>query len=161
MSKNKKALDAKELEEKLIQDNYGLVISQALRFFEDPNFDDYVQAGLIGLLKAIRKYDSSKSQFVKYAATCIKNSISSLQKKINNHGSKKVRVVIEQDKQYSTKERLKNLLPESISDDDRFILNCRIEGYTNSEIASFMMSNKNEIKSRIEIIIKTLQDHNK
>ena len=161
MSNNKKAIDAKELEERLIQDNYGLVISQALRFFEDPNFDDYVQAGLIGLLKAIRKYDNSKSQFVKYASVCIKNSISRLQKKIENHGSKKVRVVIEQDRQYSTKEKIKNLLPESISEDDKFILNCRIEGYTNSEIASFMMSSKNDIKSRIEVIIKTLQYHNK
>ena len=68
---NSKTKSTQELEEKLVQDHYGLVISQALAFFEDQYFEDYVQVGLIGLLKAIRRYDYSKSDFASYANICI------------------------------------------------------------------------------------------
>ena len=42
-----------ELEEQLVQSNYGLVVSQALSLLhKKSNIDDYIQVGLIGLLKA-------------------------------------------------------------------------------------------------------------
>ena len=51
-----------ELEEELVHEHYGLVVSQALCFLDSSHFDDYVQSGLIGLLKAIREHDESKSR---------------------------------------------------------------------------------------------------
>ena len=63
----------KELEEELVYDHYGLVVSQALYFLNDPNFDDYIQVGLIGLLKAIRKHNPEKSKFSTFASICINN----------------------------------------------------------------------------------------
>lgn len=45
--------------------------------------DDFIQEGLIGLLKAVRTYDSKSSSFVTYASICIKSSIISAVRKFN------------------------------------------------------------------------------
>ena len=78
----KNVLEKEELEEKLIREHYGLVISQALYFLDDSSFEDYIQAGLIGLLKAIRNYDENKAKFSTFATVCIRNEIQSLNKNI-------------------------------------------------------------------------------
>ena len=52
-----------ELESELIHEHYGLVVSQALSFLSGDhrsNLEDFIQVGLIALLKAIRKYDETK-----------------------------------------------------------------------------------------------------
>ena len=66
-----------ELEEQLIQQHYGLVVAQALTFASDDRgaLEDYIQVGLIGLLKAIRKYDEAKAKFSTFASVCIKNEL--------------------------------------------------------------------------------------
>ena len=72
-----------ELEEQLVRKNYGLVVSQALLFFKGASFtlEDCIQVGLIGLLKAIRKYDKNKAKFSTFASICIRNEITSFVKK--------------------------------------------------------------------------------
>ena len=47
--------------------------------------DDFIQEGLIGLLKAIRTYDGKSSSFVTYASVCIKSNIISAVRKFNRH----------------------------------------------------------------------------
>lgn len=37
--------------------------------------DDLMQEALIGLLRAVRSYDSSKSGFATYVSTCVRNSV--------------------------------------------------------------------------------------
>ena len=66
-----------EHENQKIKDNYGLVVSQALSFSRSYNQDleDYIQVGLIGLLKAIRKHDPERSKLSTYATVCIRNEI--------------------------------------------------------------------------------------
>lgn len=49
--------------------------------------DDFIQEGLIGLLKAVRTYDSKSSSFLTYASLCIKNSIISAVRKYNKNFS--------------------------------------------------------------------------
>tara|TARA_R100000008_G_scaffold86779_2_gene81564 strand:- start:830 stop:1390 length:561 start_codon:yes stop_codon:yes gene_type:complete len=153
-------LDQKELEEKLVHSHYGLVVSQALYFLDDPNFEDYIQAGLIGLLKAIRNYDKNRSTFSTYAHVCIKNQINKLNKKSIKHAVKNSRNVNEQDKQYNKEEVLDECIPEFLSEENKFIIKLRIQGYTNSEIASFLSCSKSEVKAKIELIIKLLKDYN-
>ena len=71
-------------EEKMVIDNYGLVVSQAVKFIaQKQDLDDYIQIGLIGLLKAIRNYDSEKSKFSTFATVCIRNEILKFIKKQN------------------------------------------------------------------------------
>jgi len=71
-----KLKSSEELESELIHKHYGLVVSQALSFLRDDrrsNLEDFIQVGLIALLKAIRKYDKTKSKFSTFATLCIKN----------------------------------------------------------------------------------------
>ena len=76
LAKSKEAIN-KELEENLIRKHYGLVVSQALKFIGSDKqlLEDYIQVGLIGLLKAVRKYDKDRSRFSTFATTCIKNEL--------------------------------------------------------------------------------------
>lgn len=157
---NWKTLDQKELEEKLVHSHYGLVVSQALYFLDDSNFEDYIQAGLIGLLKAIRNYDKNKAEFSAHALICIRNQISKLNKKSKKHAVKNSRNVTEQDTQYNKEEVLSECIPEFLSEENKFIIKLRIQGYTNSEISDFMSCSKNEVKEKIRLIIKLLKDYN-
>lgn len=159
LAKNK-AAKKEELEEKLIREHYGLVISQALYFLNDPNFEDYIQAGLIGLLKAIRNYDENKSKFSTFATVCVRNEIQSLNKKSKKHKSKNYRHVREQDRQYNTKDSLSDYLPEFLSEEYKFIISLKIENYTNAEIGDFISCSKGDVKKKIELIIKLLKEYN-
>ena len=61
--------------------------------------DDFIQEGLIGLLKAVRSYDSRSSSFVTFASVCIKSNIISAVRKYNKQS--KVLVAFE-DNLYNT-----------------------------------------------------------
>ena len=163
-SKNKlakqKTSKQKELEENLIREHYGLVVSQALCFLDDPNFEDYIQAGLIGLLRAIRSYDENKSKFSTFATVCIRNEIQNLNKKSKKHKSKKYRHLNEWDKEYNNKDSLSEYLPEFLPEEYRFILSLKVQNYTNGEISNFMSCGKKDVKEKIELIIKLLKEYN-
>ncbi|MBP5155143.1 MAG: sigma-70 family RNA polymerase sigma factor [Clostridia bacterium] len=49
----------------------------------DSIYDDLFQEGLIGLLKAVRRYDGKSSSFATFASLCIRNSILSGARKYN------------------------------------------------------------------------------
>lgn len=73
-----KNTDKKECVEYLIQSNMGLVYKKVNSYFVNGylNSDDLIQAGTIGLWKAIKTYDFNKSaSFATYATTCINNEI--------------------------------------------------------------------------------------
>ena len=160
LAKNKEA-QKEELEEKLIREHYGLVISQALYFLDDSGFEDYIQAGLIGLLKAIRNYDENKAKFSTFATVCIRNEIENLNKKSKKHKSKNSRHVKEQDKQYNNKDSLSEYLPEFLPEEYKFIISLKIQNYTNGEISDFMSCSKMDVKEKIKLIIKLLKEYNK
>jgi RNA polymerase sporulation-specific sigma factor len=68
-------------EGQIYQENFGLIGNViSILFTKDEikhlGYDDLVQEGSVGLLKAIRTYDSSKSvEFSTYATICIRNEI--------------------------------------------------------------------------------------
>jgi len=163
-SKNKLASSQtkqnKELEEELIRKHYGLVFSQALYFLDDPNFEDYIQSGLIGLLKAIRKHDKTKAKFSTFATVCIRNEIKNTSKKAKKHKSKNYGDVIEKDREYNTKDVLSDYLPEFLSEEYKFIISLRVQNYTNAEIAEFLSCSKADVKEKIRLIIKLLKESN-
>ena len=45
-------------------------------------------------------------------------------------------------------------------EEEQFILNCRFQGYTNSEISSFIGCGKEEVRSKVEQIITKLKARN-
>lgn len=69
-----------ESQEQMFNANIRLVhhiLKKTLRIVDsDPEYDDYVQEGFIGLMKACETFDDSKGfKFSTYASTCIRNSI--------------------------------------------------------------------------------------
>lgn len=73
-----KNTDKEECVEFLIESNMGLVYKKANSYFANGylNSDDLIQAGTIGLWKAIKTYDFNKpASFTTYATTCINNEI--------------------------------------------------------------------------------------
>ena len=156
----KRTSKQKELEENLVRKHYGLVVSQALYFLDDPNFEDYIQAGLIGLLKAIRSHDESKSKFTTFASVCIRNGIQRLNKKSKKYKSKKYRHVNEWDKQYNNKDSLSECLPEFLPEEYKFIISLKIQNYTNAEISDLISCSKMDVKEKIKLIIKLLKEYN-
>jgi len=159
LAKNK-ASQKEELEEKLVHEHYGLVVSQALYFLDDSNLDDYIQAGLIGLLKAIRNHDENKAKFSTFAIVCIRNEMKNLNKKSKKHRSKNFTNATRQDKQYNIKETLSDYLPEFLPEEYKFIISLKIQSYTNAEISDFISCSKNDVKEKIELIIKLLKEYN-
>ena len=159
IAENKNLIN-KELEEKLIRENYGLVVSQALYFLGDPNFEDYIQAGLIGLLKAVRNHNEDKAKFSTFATVCVRNEIKNLSTKSRKHGAKNYRSVKEKDRQYDKKEELSECLPEFLPEEYKFIISLKIQNYTNKEISELISCSKAEVKEKIELIIKLLKEYN-
>ena len=85
--KGKKEKDNKDktesdFEQEMVTQHYGLVVHQALNFvINKQDLDDYIQSGLIGLLKAIRNYNPDRSKFSTFATVCIRNEILKYAKK--------------------------------------------------------------------------------
>ena len=157
---NKQASQKEEREEELVRKHYGLAVSQALYFLNDPNFEDYIQAGLIGLLKAVRNHDEKKSKFSTFATVCVRNEIQNLDKKAKKYESRSYRYAIEQDRHYNTEETLSDCLPEFLEEEYKFIISLKIQNYTNAEIADFISCSKKEVKEKIEFIITLLKEYN-
>ena len=68
-----------ELERRLSQEHFGIVVSQALKFPRSNvcDMDDYIQEGVIALIKAMRTYDPNRgTKWSTYAMTCVYRAIS-------------------------------------------------------------------------------------
>ncbi|MAF25656.1 hypothetical protein CL634_08820, partial [bacterium] len=154
-----------ELEERLVRENYGLVVSQALLFFKEASFtlEDYIQVGLIGLLKSIRKYDKNKSKFSTFASVCIRNEITNFVKK----SKKKNKIIFDTTmlnkalgkKQYLSKDSIIDYLP-NLNQEELFIITKKIENYTNAEISDMIFCTKESLSNKIVEIINKLQKCN-
>ena len=151
-----------ELEEQLVRDNYGLVVSQALSFLSDNKIplEDYIQAGLIGLLKSIRKFEEKKSKFSTFASVCIKNEMLNLKRK-----NKKDLVIFNDDlvsinhPEYMPSNFFE-YLPDHLTEEDKFIIKLKLTNHTTSEIADFLSCSKSTVSNKIRRIIKVIKESN-
>ena len=154
-----------ELEDRLVREHYGLVVSQALSFLDDNSvIEDYVQVGLIGLLKAVRNHDESKAKFSTFASVCIRNEILSLKRKEKN--SKKPRLFYNNElmksasKHFIDKRSFFEIEPDYLTSEQKFILKLKLSNFTNAEICEYLSCTKAELTSKIRDIIEILRDAN-
>jgi DNA-directed RNA polymerase specialized sigma subunit len=84
---------------------------------DDSSFEDYIQAGLIGLLRAIRTHDKDKAPFSAYANTCIKNSISKLRKKLHRPSVTNKMEEFNVEFLYNNRDAILDYLPESFPEE--------------------------------------------
>lgn len=74
----------KQENEKLLQDNCGLVFWLVSREFPGLTTDDDVMQGaLIGLWRACERYDAEKAKFTTFAVWCIRNQVLHYLRKVN------------------------------------------------------------------------------
>ena len=158
-----------ELEEQLIQQHYGLVVSQALTFASDDRgaLEDYIQVGLIGLLKAIRKYDEAKAKFSTFASVCIKNELINFSNRSLKR-NKKVKIMYNTDLvsnlsenakyYYLDKEHLFEIEHALLTKEQKLILKRKLENHSNREIAEEIGCSKGSLKNKFRQIIKLLRD---
>ena len=118
----------------MIEANMGLVSSVVETFNPTSpiDFDEYKQAGRIGLLNAIRKYDETRGKFSTIAWHNIKWEILS---HIENSQSRDFSMVQEPSSGIA-EEDVTEYFPESLTDKELRVLNLRKEGHTFKSIGS-------------------------
>ncbi len=123
------------MEDQIINENMGLVKSIVSQFNpKNPTeFDDLKQAGMIGLMKAIRKFDSTRgNRFTTYAYYYVLGEIKDFIRQEQFSHLSQDRSCVPVSKPYTTvTEYLDNL-----SDIEQNIVNMRLEGYTFLEISN-------------------------
>jgi len=122
----------KQQEDLQIRKNMGLVRLLA-KSFNPPNldeYDEYVQLGSLGLLKAIRHHDPKRGKLSTLAWRCIVNEISGYVKKVPHfhHLCEETTYVV-------APETVQDVLPDSLTKLEREVITLRSGGgYTFKEI---------------------------
>lgn len=144
--------NSKSLEE-LVDDNYGLLVSQALLFNpRQQDLDDYIQVAAIGLIKAIKKFDPSRTvdgkkvKFSTYATVCIRNEIKNYLRDEGKH--KLINMLPETDiPQEINMEVLEEYLPKNLTKLERKAITLRVMNYSYEEIALQTNQSRNTIRT--------------
>jgi DNA-directed RNA polymerase sigma subunit (sigma70/sigma32) len=143
-----------EQEARLVRENIGLVISQALKFKPTrvTDVDDYIQAGSIGLLKAIRKYQPERGKLSSFAWPSIWREIVHEANKF-----KEATQSLEFDISVDYVDNLKDCIPD-LTPDQLQIFTLRAEGHTLKEIGSRFDKTKEWARQQLNVIIQKIRD---
>ena len=149
-----------EHENQKIKDNYGLVVSQALSFSRSYNqdLDDYIQVGLIGLLKAIRKHDPERSKLSTYATVCIRNEIV---KYVNKNKKKQFNACLENQVDNSYQDSFWEYTPDSLSEQEKTLLYMKRDNYSYKEISEELEYSKSYTKELAKRVFNKINEANK
>lgn len=152
-------------EAKLVSENLGLVFKHVKSFVSKSRYgslsdvDDFFQAGCIGLLKAIRKYDPNRGKLSTIAWISILQEIIKEKKK-----DKKQRTITNQDIELlasknliKPSEKIEDFLPESSIEGYNIVL-YRVMGMSFKEISVIVDQPINKIKSTYNKIRKKIVD---
>ncbi|HAE75102.1 MAG TPA: hypothetical protein DCG52_01785 [Alphaproteobacteria bacterium] len=162
---SKKYQSQSELEEQLILKHYGLAVSQALRFIGNDKqlLEDYIQVGLIGLLKAVRKYDKNRSKFSTFATTCIKNELINFVNRSLKR-DKKINVIYNSDLLSTLSEKYVadptdcfETINDLFTEEQRFIITKKIQNIPDEEISQAIGCSNIAFKDKIRDIIDTIK----
>lgn len=128
----------KHNEELLIRENTGLIIHIA-KIFRPRNpleLDEFVQLGRIGLLKAIRRYNSDKGSLSNYAWHCISGEIKRhLSKERKYEANKRIG---ESEGALEPNTSLWEYLPESLTETEKEVIQRRLENNTFGQIGELL-----------------------
>lgn len=165
--------------EALIKQYRNVVEAIAAKYINSPlEYDDIIQEGMIGLLAAIKTFNSSKgAQFKTYAQTCINNSIQTALRKFNRKKDIPIGSVIEYAEEEIPEENgvisaedyyiagesvsmLANTLKENLSEYENEVLRLHIVGCNYSEIAKRLSKTPKSVDNALQRIKKKLSTVN-
>ena len=141
----------------------GLVLSVVNRFNPKNQLqkDDYIQAGRIGLWKAIQKYSpTGGSKFSPYAWNPIKWEII---KEIRSSQAKYESMNIEDVPHlcYSNNPaQFWELLPPTLTDAESDVIKMRLEGYNFQEISAKLKCHRSRVKKMFNSALSKIKDTN-
>lgn len=150
-----------EIENERVKENYGLVVSQALSFSKTYNQDleDYIQVGLMGLVKAIRKHNPELSKLSTYATVCIRNEII---KYVNKNKKKKIfNAALENIVEYNPVDSFWEYTPSSLSEQELTLLYMKRDNYSYKEIAEELHYSKSYTKELAKRVFNKICEANK
>ncbi len=137
------------------ENNIGLVIAQAISFHPNKIVDtgDLIQAGSIGLLKAIRNFDTLRgTKFGTYAYSCIRGEILRELKK----NPLTVNCVIDQE--CKQQPDVWEFMSDNMTEVERKVVMLRMEGYTYQEIGDILGYTRAWANSIMLNIIKQIKE---
>jgi RNA polymerase sigma factor (sigma-70 family) len=152
--------------EELIEKHMGLVMSIVNRFSpkNQTEKDDYIQAGRIGLWKALTKFSKTGgSKFSPYAWNPIKWEII---KEIRSAKSKHDSVSPEECERYYGDGMIRNdtpfweCVPSSLTTAEREVIQLRREGYNFKEISCALDCHRSRTKKIFQSAIKKIRETN-
>ncbi len=124
-------------EEQLVQENFGLVVFLAKSFNPKTHseLEDYIQEGCIGLLKAIRKYDTSyKTVLTTLAWPYVRWEILNYIIKEKKHKGE----IGHEGFTHDNENILFEILPNHLKPIEKRIIELRIKGHTFKEIGKIL-----------------------
>tara|TARA_R110000824_G_scaffold10866_1_gene47575 strand:+ start:65034 stop:65492 length:459 start_codon:yes stop_codon:yes gene_type:complete len=148
----------------LLEENMGLVISIVNRFNpkNTTERDDFIQAGRIGLWKALDKFCESRgTKFSPYAWNPIKWEIMKEIRSAMKH--KHVPLNPDNDDDignYTSKESFWELIPSSLTSEERDVIKLRLEGCNFKEISSEFDWSRALVKKIFDSAVKKIRDNN-
>ena len=154
--------------EELIEKNMGLVMTIVNKFNPKNSLerDRYIQAGRIGLWKALKKFSPERgTKFSPYAWRpiqweIIKEIRSSKSKESHLFHSPSVVDQKEEGPSRSPKENFWELLPSSLTSEEQQVIDSRLEGYNFKEISGILNVNRSQVKKIFNSALKKIRDTN-
>jgi len=144
----------------LIEENMGLVVA-VVNSFKPQNpteREDYVQAGRIGLWKALKKYDSTKGAVLStYAWNPIRWEIIKEIKSLKKNRYKPLPHA--QVPSYLNSEEFWEIIPPSFSEEEVLLLDLRRMGYKLAEMAEISGRKSSYVKRVFYKAIKKLKEY--
>lgn len=140
-------VEARAREQQLILENMGLVVSLARSFNPKNNqeLEEYIQSGRIGLWKAIKKHDPDRGALSTIAWNYIRWEIIRTlpdSKKAKSTNLKQVCFTDISEPSFplaeyydnSVRQRIQDLLPSSLTEQEHTLIMLKIDGFTMNEI---------------------------
>lgn len=149
--------------DELIEENMGLV-ARIVNSFEPKNHterQDYMDAGRIGLWKALKKYDIKSGNVIStYAWRPIRWSIIREIKNHKKHNNISLNDI--SDKFYSKNidSDLWECYTNEMTEDEKQILSLRVEGYKFREICNILNQSSSSVKNKFYNLVKKLRKAN-
>ncbi len=149
--------------EDLLDKNMGLVISIVNRFNpkNSTEREDYIQAGRIGLWKALNKFCPERgTKFSPYAWNPIRWEIIKEIKSHMKHKHFSLESSGEDAFLYHNDESFWELMPSSLTEKETSIIKLKLEGYNLKEISENLDIERSQVRKLFNSAVKKIRDNN-
>ena len=150
--------------DEILEENMGLVISIVNRFNpkNTTEREDYIQAGRIGLWKAIDKFCADRgTKFSPYAWNPIRWEIIKEIRSSMKHKNSSLNFENEEEAgAYMSSESFWELVPSDLTPKEREVVRLRLEGYNFKEVSEELDLNRSAIKRLFNSAVKKIRDNN-